>query len=50
MINMTTQIRATPALRGKEANEFLKKMREKETAPITQKTINLAKRLDSFKI
>ncbi len=47
---MAKPIRATPALRGKEADEFLKKMHERETSPITKKTIELAKRLEAFNI
>ena len=47
---MAKPIRATPTLRGKEADEFLRKMHERENAPITEKTIELAKRLEKFKL
>lgn len=47
---MAKPIRATPELRGKEADEFLRKMHERERAPITKRTIELAKRLEAFKL
>lgn len=47
---MAKPIRATPTLRGKEADEFLRKMHEREKAPITEKDRELAKRLDAFKL
>ena len=47
---MAKPIRATPALRGKEADEFLRKMHERETAPITEEDRKLAKRLEAFKL
>ncbi|MCK5333685.1 MAG: hypothetical protein KAJ24_04180 [Candidatus Aenigmarchaeota archaeon] len=47
---MAKSIRATPELRGWEADEFLRKMHEREKAPITKRTIKLARRLEAFKL
>ncbi|MBU4299663.1 MAG: hypothetical protein ABIF85_07650 [Nanoarchaeota archaeon] len=47
---MAKPIRATPTLRGREAVEFLRKMREREQAPITKRDLELAKRLKEFKL
>ena len=47
---MAKPIRATPTLRGKDAVEFLRKMRIEETRPITEKDLKLAKRLKEFKL
>ncbi len=47
---MAKPIRATPELRGKDAAKFLRKMRETEKAPITEKDRELAKQLDAFKL
>ena len=47
---MAKSIEATPALRGKDAIEFLKRMRIEETRPITEKDLELAKRLREFKL
>lgn len=49
VVPMAKPIRATPTLRGKEAAEFLRKMREREQAPITKKTIELVKELKNLK-
>lgn len=47
---MAKPIRATPTLRGKDAIEFLKRMRIEETRPITEKDRKLAKELREFKL
>ncbi len=47
---MAKPIRATPTLRGKEAAEFLRKMRMREQAPISKKTVELVKELKEFKL
>lgn len=47
---MAKPIRATPTLRGKDALKFLKRMRIEETRPITEKDLELAKRLKEFKL
>ncbi len=47
---MAKPIRATPALRGKDAAEFLRRMRIEETRPITEKDRKLAKELREFKL
>lgn len=47
---MAKPIRATPELRGKEADEFLRKMHEREKAPITKRTIELSRRIEAFKL
>lgn len=47
---MAKPIRATPTLRGKDAAEFLRKMRIEETRPITEKDRELAKRIAAFKL
>lgn len=46
---MAKPIRATPTLRGRDAAEFLRKMREREKAPITKKTVELVKELKALK-
>ena len=47
---MAKPIGLTPVLSGKDAEVFLRKMRKRETAPITKKDRELAKRLEKFKI
>ncbi len=47
---MAKPIRATPVLRGKDAVEFLRRMRIEETRPITEKDRKLAKELKEFKL
>ncbi len=47
---MAKPIRATPTLRGKEADEFLRKMRKRENAPIKKKAVKLVKELKEFKL
>ncbi len=47
---MAKPIRATPTLRGKDAIRFLKRMREREQASITEKDRKLAKELREFKL
>ncbi|MBU4300699.1 hypothetical protein L6303_01955 [archaeon] len=47
---MAKPIRATPTLRGKDAAEFLRRMRIEETRPITEKDRELARRIAAFKL
>jgi len=45
---MAKPIRATPILRGEDANMFLKNMFEKQKARITREEIKLAESINQF--
>lgn len=47
---MAKPIRATPELKGVWAHRFLKQMKEAETGKLTQKDIEIAKRILEVKV
>lgn len=47
---MAKPIRATPELKGVWAERFLRKMKEAETAKLTEKDIEIAKRILNTKL